>query len=255
VCVSSCRTTTGRRRPIRCLILISHFPPNSPIISGSFAKRDLKRVYVCRCECMSINRHLPLQMHIWVSFDMYGSLLTFVRVTFDILYGSLLTYLWVSCDICMGLFWHVCGSHTCECMLINRHLPWQMFVCIKPTYMSKEPFISGSFAKRDLKCLNMCTFECMSINRHLPWQMFVCMRPTYMSKETHTYVKSNPYICQKRPMISCSFAKRDLKRVYVCMCECMSINRHLPLQMFVRMKPTYMSKESHTYVKRDLYIC
>ena len=53
VCVSACRSTAGRRKPIRCLILISHFPPNSPIISGSFAKRDLKRVYACRCECMS----------------------------------------------------------------------------------------------------------------------------------------------------------------------------------------------------------
>ena len=33
---------TGWRRHIGCLILISHFPQKSHIISGSFAKRDLQ---------------------------------------------------------------------------------------------------------------------------------------------------------------------------------------------------------------------
>ena len=31
---------TGWRRPIGCLMLISHFAQKSPIISGSFAKND-----------------------------------------------------------------------------------------------------------------------------------------------------------------------------------------------------------------------
>ena len=32
---------TEWRTPIGCLIIIGHFPPKSPIISGSFAERDL----------------------------------------------------------------------------------------------------------------------------------------------------------------------------------------------------------------------
>jgi len=41
-CIRRWHSSTGWRRFIWCLILIGHFPPKFPIISGSFAKNDLQ---------------------------------------------------------------------------------------------------------------------------------------------------------------------------------------------------------------------
>ena len=56
-CESTCVATcdTERRRPIGCLILIGHFPQKGPIISGSFAEKDLhlKAFYGSSPPCLS----------------------------------------------------------------------------------------------------------------------------------------------------------------------------------------------------------
>jgi len=46
--------STGWQRPVRCLIFIGHFPQKSPVISGSFAKRDLhlKASYASLSSCI-----------------------------------------------------------------------------------------------------------------------------------------------------------------------------------------------------------
>ena len=68
VSITGIRTsdTTGRRGPIGCLIFRGHFPQKSPVISGSFAKRDfqLKAFYAFSPSC----KHLLIRVKMYDAY-------------------------------------------------------------------------------------------------------------------------------------------------------------------------------------------
>ena len=53
-----------RKRVLRCLIFIGHFPPKSPTVSGSFAERDLqlKALYATSSPCIQPATHQTLTL-------------------------------------------------------------------------------------------------------------------------------------------------------------------------------------------------
>jgi len=60
-------------------------------------------------------------------------------------------------------------------------------------------------------------------------------------QKKHSYVKRDPYVCQKRPIFM-------LKETYLVMS-----NR--AASETAKIRPIYMSKEIHMSAKKDLYIC
>ena len=55
--------TTGWQRPIVCLIFIGHFPQQGPIITGSFAKRDMQ-IKAPHASLLPCNRYIACDTYV-----------------------------------------------------------------------------------------------------------------------------------------------------------------------------------------------
>jgi len=173
--------STGWRKPIGCLIYIDRFPQKSPMISGSVAKRDLQLMHVCH----------------------------------PVLHGRN-DFLW-----CVNI-------HRCV-RLSESHMystGWRKpigYLIFTDRFPQKSPMISGSVAKRDLQLMHVCHPVLHGRNDFLG---SVNIQSCVKLSESHMYSTGwrKPIGClifidrfpQKSPMISGSFAQRDLQLMHVC---------------------------------------
>ena len=125
VCVCVCMSTyTGWRRPIWCLIIISHFLQKSPIISGSFAKNDpqlkasydftLKWCYKLTTNCTGWRRPigcLKLQVIFRKRATNYGALSRKMTYKHKASYGS--------SPPCKGILWVFATLYAYICIWIR----------------------------------------------------------------------------------------------------------------------------------------
>jgi len=172
--------------PTESMIFRGHFPQKSPMISGSFAKRDLRLMasyassppdmsYHGPTESMIFRGPIYLYIYIYIYIYMYVYSVRAIEVSrcrLDVPLFIYIIYIYTyicilsSCNLDVPLRVTCPFIYTCMCtyMYIYIHI-YIKFVHFKYTgwrrpigclifkghFLQKSPMISGSFAKRDLR--------------------------------------------------------------------------------------------------------
>jgi len=114
---------TGWPRPIGCLILIDHFPQKSPIISGSFAKRDLQLnvyIYVCFIYTYMYCVHISFACTYIKEKPSYGSLPCMYTYIYDEYTHTCTMYVYYVYTHTCTIHIYSVYTHTCT-MYVHRY--------------------------------------------------------------------------------------------------------------------------------------
>ena len=176
----------GGERPVSRLIFIGHFPHKSPIMSGSFAERDLQLKASCAFSHSSYRLKVTAELTIEKSNN------------------------WTKrATVCRALLRKMRNRTTLPFLLPPSLLRKEICNLRHPLHFpQKSPIMSGSFAERDLQLkasyvFSHCSYQRLKVTVELTTGWRTC-RGCLM------FIRQFP---QKSPIFIGSLAKRDLHKL------------------------------------------